>query len=35
MGLDWADNVVPVLPDLGAKQTDIVVSTWPVLAFPL
>ena len=27
MGLDWGQNVVPVLPDLGALPTDILVST--------
>ena len=27
MGTDWADNVVPVLPELGAKPTDIVVRS--------
>ena len=26
MGLDWGQNVVPVLPDLGALPTDILVS---------
>ena len=25
MGLDWGQNVVPVLPDLGALPTDILV----------
>ncbi len=27
MGTDWADNVVPLLPELGAKPTDIVVRS--------
>ena len=26
MGLDWGQNVLPVLPDLGALPTDILVS---------
>lgn len=32
MGLDWADNVVPVLPDLGALPTDIVVRCHEALS---
>ncbi len=27
MGTDWAENVVPVLPELGALPTDIVVRS--------
>ena len=34
MGLDWGQNVVPVLPDLGALPTDILVSDATTCACP-